>query len=88
LGYVEGVLDVSVLVPACFENPLKELATNFLAEVLAQKSRAVIPVTSIIAAYHIATRYLGIPKLAVKKVMEGILRTKSPALYPSRFRTS
>jgi len=80
LAYVEGVVDVSILVPVCFENPLKELATNFVAEALAQRSRAIVPVTSVMGAYHIATRYLGIPKLAVKKVLEGILRTKSSAL--------
>jgi len=80
LAYVEGVVDVSILVPVCFENPLKNLAANFVAEVLAARSRAIVPVTSIMGAYHIATRYLGIPKLAVKKVLEGILRTRSSAL--------
>lgn len=81
LAYVEGVVDVSILVPVCFENPLKELAANFVAEALAGRSRAIVPVTSVMGAYHIATRYLGTPRLAVKKVLEGILRTKSPSLY-------
>lgn len=82
LAYVEAVVDVSILIPACFENPLKESAIGFLADALAQKSRAIIPITAIIGAYHIATRYLKTSKLTVKKVLEGILKTKSPALHP------
>lgn len=81
LAYVDGVVDVSVLVPVCFQNPLKDLAANFLAETLLQKRRVIIPVSSIIGAYHIATRYLGAPRLTVKKILEGLLRTRSPALY-------
>jgi predicted nucleic acid-binding protein len=81
LAYVDGVVDVSILVPICFQNPLKDLATDFLAETLLERRRAIIPVTSIIGAYHIATRYLRTPKLAVKKILEGLLRTRSPALH-------
>jgi len=82
-AYPEGVLDVSVIIPACFENPLKEYSVAFLADVLSQKRRAAIPVTAVIGAYHIATRYLRAPRLAVKKVLEGLLGTRSPALYPN-----
>jgi len=82
LAYPEGVLDVSILIPACFENPLKEHTIAFLSEVLTQKKRAALPVSAVMGAYHIATRYLGTPKIAVKKVLEGILRSGSPALYP------
>jgi len=82
LAYPEGVLDVSILIPACFENPLKEHSIAFLSEVLTQKKRAALPVSAVLGAYHIATRYLGAPKMAVKKVLEGILRSGSPALYP------
>jgi len=82
LAYPEGVLDVSILVPACFENPLKEHSITFLSEIMLQKKRAVLPTPAVIGAYHIATRYLRVPKIAVKKVMEGILRSGSPALYP------
>ncbi|MDJ0270530.1 MAG: hypothetical protein NXY59_08295 [Aigarchaeota archaeon] len=81
-AYPEGVVDVSIIVPTCFENPLKERSINFLSEVLLQKRRVALPVTAVIGAYHIATRYLRIPKLSVKKVMQGILTTRSPALYP------
>jgi len=82
LAYPEGVLDVSILIPACFENPLKEHSITFLSEIMLQKKRAVLPTPAVIGAYHIATRYLRVPKIAVKKVMEGILRSGSPALYP------
>jgi len=82
LAYPEGVLDVSILIPACFENPLKKYSIAFISEVLAQERRAALPVSAVMGAYHIATRYLRVPKVAVKKVMEGILRSGSPALYP------
>ncbi|MEM4416992.1 MAG: PIN domain-containing protein [Nitrososphaerota archaeon] len=81
-AYPEGVVDVSIIVPTCFENPIKEESIAFLADVLLQKKKAAMPVTAVIGAYHIATRYLRIPRLAVKKVMKGILTSKSPALYP------
>lgn len=79
----DGVLDVSVLVPACFENPLKEYSVNFLADALSQRMRVVLPITAVIGAYHITTRYLKVSRLDVKKVLEGMLRTRSPALYPN-----
>lgn len=81
-AYPEGVLDVGILVPACFENPLKEYSITFLSEVLTQKKRAALPASAIIGAYHIATRYLRVPKMAAKKVLEGVLKSGSPALYP------
>ena len=80
-GYPDGVVDVGILVPTCFENPLKEHSTTFIADVLTGKKRAAIPVTAIIGAYHVATRYLRAPRMTVKKVLGGILRTGSSALY-------
>ena len=82
MAYPEGVLDVSILIPACFENPLKEHSITFLSEIMLQKKRAVLSTSAVMGAYHIATRYLRVPKIAVKEVMEGILRSGSPALYP------
>ncbi|MBS7644126.1 PIN domain-containing protein [Candidatus Bathyarchaeota archaeon] len=82
MAYPEGVLDVSILIPACFENPLKEYSIAFLSEVLTQKKRVALPVSAVLGTYHIATRYLRVPKIAVKKILEGILRSGSPALYP------
>jgi len=40
----EGVIDVGILVPACFENPLKEESIEFIEDVLAQKKRALLPI--------------------------------------------
>ena len=80
-AYFEGVVDVSIIIPTCFENPLKAISINFLADVLLQKRMAVIPVSAVIGAYHIATQYLRIPRLTVKKVLQGILSSGSPALY-------
>lgn len=77
----EGVLDVGVLVPACFENPLKEESITFISDVLAGRRPAALPLTSVLGAYHILTRYLRAPRLAVKSVLEGLLRTDSPALH-------
>jgi len=81
-AYPEGVLDVSILVPACFENPLKEYSIAFLAEVLTQEKPAALPVSAVLGAYHVTTRYLRTPRVSVKKVLEGILNSGSPALYP------
>jgi predicted nucleic acid-binding protein len=81
-AFPEGVVDVSIIVPTCFENPLKEESIKFTEDVLAQKKRAVLPVTALMGAYHIATRYLKVPRVAVKKVLEGIAESGSAALYP------
>jgi predicted nucleic acid-binding protein len=83
LAYPEGVLDVSILVPACFENPLKEDSINFISRVLLREKPAALPISAILGAYHITTRYLRVSKVAAKNVLEGILRTESPSLYPS-----
>ena len=81
-AYADGVVDVGIVVPTCFDNPLKEHGTAFLADVLTQKKKVAIPITAIIGAYHIATQYLRVPRMTVKKILGGILRTESPALYP------
>ena len=54
----EGVLDVSILVPVCFSNPLTEDSINFLQDVLLLRRKALLPVTAVVGAYHIATNYL------------------------------
>ncbi|MBI2648292.1 MAG: hypothetical protein HYW93_01385, partial [Thaumarchaeota archaeon] len=82
MAYVDGVLDVGVLVPVCFENPLKRESIAFLAEVLEQRRRAFIPVTSVLGAYHITTRYLGIPRVSVNRMLREVLTSGSAALYP------
>ena len=44
---------------------------------------AALPVSAILGAYHIPTRYLRVSKVAAKNIFEGILRTESSSLYPS-----
>ena len=80
-AYSEGVIDVNIIVPACFDNPLKEDAIAFLSEVLTGKRDVAIPLSTIIGAYHIATRYLKASRINVRRVLDGMLETRSNALY-------
>src|SRR5579871_5199648 len=79
----EGVLDVSILIPVCFTNPLTEDSINFLQDVLLQRRKALLPVTALVGAYHIVTNYLGVSRLSTKNILTDLLRTGSEALYPS-----
>ena len=79
---IDGILDVSVVVPACFENPLKVDCATLVHDALTQKRRSLLPISSVIGAYHIATRYLRVPRTAVKRVLDDLLRTGSSSLYP------
>ncbi len=81
-AYPEGVVDVGIVVVVLFDNPLKAEAVEFLADVLRFRRRIAIPVTTIIGAYHVATRYLKLPRIEVKRILTGMLSTKSPAFYP------
>ena len=78
----EGVIDVGVLVPSCFENPLKEESVNFLQDVLLGRRRALLPISAVMGAYHIVTNYLGVSRVSAKNVLSELLRTRSEALYP------
>ncbi|MCS7367060.1 MAG: PIN domain-containing protein [archaeon YNP-WB-062] len=80
--YPEGVIDVSVIVVSLFRNPLQEVAVNFLSEVLLQRKRIAIPIASILGGFHIATRYLKLPAVEVKKALVKMLETRSSAFYP------
>lgn len=82
LVYPEGIVDVGIIAIVCFDNPLKEYGVRFLTDVLSQKIRVAIPVSTIIGAYHIATRYLKVPHLSVKQILTKLLETSSPAFYP------
>ena len=81
-AYPEGIVDVGIVVVALFDDPLKAEAVRFLADVLRFRRRIAIPVTAVIGAYHVATRYLKLPQVEVKRVLTGMLSTKSPAPYP------
>ena len=81
LDYSEGVIDVSIIVPACFDNPLKDASIEFISEVLTGERKAAISLSAIVGAYHVSTRYLRASRIAVKRVLDGLLATKSSALY-------
>lgn len=53
----------------------------FVSDVLSGRKPYILPLTSVLCAYHILTRYLRVPRLAVKSVLGGLMRTGSPALY-------
>ena len=61
---------------------LHKYATEFISEVLEQKRRALIPLTAVVGAFHVATRHLRLPADDVKEALRGMLETRSPALYP------
>jgi hypothetical protein len=54
------------VVIAHFENPAREEAFNFLREALTWRRRILIPVSTIIGAYHVMTEYLGVRFLPVR----------------------
>ena len=79
---IEGVADVSVILPVCFQNPLKKLAVEFIKEALILERKVILPITAILGAYHIATRYIKASRHDVKKILVELLQTRSPALHP------
>lgn len=82
-AYAEGVVDVGIIVPVCFKNPLREEAIEFLMSVLSQETKAKVPVSCVLGAYHIATNYLRAPRRPVRDVLVGLLETHSPAFFPA-----
>lgn len=80
--YPEGVVDVGIIVVSLFENPLQKKALEFLSDVLLQKKRVAIPVTTVLGAFHVATRYLRLPMVETRKILVKMLETRSRAFYP------
>ena len=58
---------------------------KFLSDVLSRKKRAAIPVTAVLGAFHVTTRYLKLPATDVMKILIKMLETMSPAFYPHIF---
>ena len=81
-GSVEGILDVGVIVPICFENPLKEDSVAFLEDVPLGKRRAIIPTSAVLGSYHEVTNYLGVSRQPARKILTKLLETSAGALYP------
>jgi len=80
--YPDGVVDTCIIVASLFSNPLYKLAVEFISKILAQEVNAAIPLTSILGATHIVTRYLRIPFEEVERRVVKLLETESPAFYP------
>ena len=80
--YPEGVIDVGIVVVSLFKNPLRKRAVDLLSDVLLQRKRAAIPVTAVLGSFHVATRYLKLPAVEVKKALVKMLETRSSAFYP------
>ena len=80
--YTDGVADVSIIVPLCFENPLTAEAHEFVLDILSRRKKVALPTSTLIGAYHICTSYLGVPRLVVKRILDSILASESTALFP------
>ncbi len=65
-----GVVDVNIVLVSLFENPLRESGIDFL-EVLLRNKSAAIPTSTLLGAYHIATRYLSCSRDLIAKEIEG-----------------
>lgn len=77
----EGIVDVGILVPTCFDNPLRKESIDFLNDALISKRNILLPVSAVIGAYHIATNYLKVSRVIAKTVFSELLRTGSDSLY-------
>jgi predicted nucleic acid-binding protein len=78
---IEGVVDVGIIVISHFENPAKDVALEFLANVLKWKRKCIIPTSTILGAYHILTRYLKVERASAYDALTRTLKTQSPAFY-------
>ena len=64
-----------------FENPAKNVALEFLSDVLKWRKKCIVPTSTILGAYHILTRYLKVEKVSAYEVLTRTLKTRSPAFY-------
>lgn len=79
LDFSEGVIDVGVLLPSVFDNPPKEMKLYRVCAI--RRKACVLPISSVIRAYHNATRYLKIPRVPARKILGSILLSGSVSLY-------
>ncbi|MEM3434539.1 MAG: hypothetical protein QXP27_10275 [Candidatus Methanomethyliaceae archaeon] len=70
-----------MIVVVCFENPLKEHGISFMSDVLTQEAR---DYSDIVRNWGISHRDQAswCAKARRKKVLDGLLSTRSPAFYP------
>jgi len=81
LASPEGVLDVSIIAVAHFDNPLRPLATELLREALSLRKRCIMPLSTFLGAYHVLTRYLRVNRGMASKALRETLTVRSPAFY-------
>ncbi|RLI83509.1 hypothetical protein DRP04_01300 [Archaeoglobales archaeon] len=79
--WIEGIVDVGLIVISHFENPAKDIALEFISDALKWKKKCIIPTSTILGAYHILTRYLKVEKVSAYKTLTKMLETRSPAFY-------
>jgi predicted nucleic acid-binding protein len=77
----EGVVDVSIIVVSLFRNPLGEEAVKFLRDVLSRRTKAAIPVTSVLGRVPRGHEVLKASGSERGEKLVKMLETKSPAFY-------
>lgn len=80
-GAFEGAIDAGIVAIAHFSNPAREAAFQFLKEALRWERKCLIPVTAVLGAYHIMTRYLGVEEVPACRALTKTLETRSPAFH-------
>jgi predicted nucleic acid-binding protein len=78
---VEGIVDTGIVVISHFDNPAKDEALEFVADVLGLKRKCLIPTSAFLGAYHIMTEYLGVDRVPACRALSKSLRIGSPALH-------
>ncbi len=78
---IEGIVDVGPIVVAHCDNPCKDAMVEFLSGVFLGHPPAILPMSSILAAYHVLTRYLRVSRPDVLIALEKTLQIDSPAFF-------
>ncbi|MEQ9715159.1 MAG: type II toxin-antitoxin system VapC family toxin [Candidatus Asgardarchaeia archaeon] len=81
LDFVEGIVDVGIIVIAHVDNPARSEALNFLKKVLLREIRAIIPISAFLGAYYILTKYLKVPRLDAKRSLIRTLEVETPSFH-------
>jgi len=77
----EGIVDVGPIVVAHCDNPCKDEMLEFLSNVFLGHPPALLPLSSILGAYHVLTRYLRVPRHDVLLALEKTLQIDTPAFF-------
>lgn len=79
MAYPEGIIDVSIITVAHFDNPLRSHAAEFLRDSLSLARRRIVPLSTFLGAYHVLTRYLKVNRAMASKALRETLAVRSPA---------